>query len=80
MAYQLEIEYKPMGQHGNADGLSRLSFDPNFDRLESPESAEITCSVTDALDGLPNTYENIRSKTACVATLQKVLSCIQNSS
>ena len=54
--------------------------DQNFDHLESRESAEITYSVTDALDGLPITYENNRSETACDATSQKVLSCIQNSS
>ena len=74
MAYQFEIEYKHKGQHKNADGLSRLCSrsGPNFDHLESRESAEITCSVTDALDGLPITYENIHSETSCDATLQKV--------
>lgn len=81
MAYQFEIEYKPTGQHGNADGLSRLCSrsDPNFDRLESRESAEIACSVSDVFDALPITCERIRTATLCDVTLKKVSSCIQRS-
>ena len=45
MAYQFDIQYKPTKDHGNADGLSRLSTqqDVKFDKIEDRENAEILC-------------------------------------
>ena len=75
MAYQYDIQYKPTKDHGNADGLSRLSTetDTQFDHFESRENAEIVCSIEEALDGLPITCERIQNETLKDSTLKSVL-------
>ena len=43
MANQFDIQYKPTKDHGNADGLSRLSTQQHgkFDKIEDREKAKI---------------------------------------
>ena len=53
MAYQFDITYKVTKEHGNADGLSRLTtqIDPAFDKVESGENSEIVCNIKEAMIG-----------------------------
>ena len=55
MAYQFNIQYKKTSEHGNDDGLSRLttSSDRKFDEFETRKSIKISCSMDIAMDGLP---------------------------
>ena len=75
MAYQFEIKYKPTKNHANADGLSRLSTqtDFEFDRFESRENAEILCNIGEATDGLPLTHKQIQSETLRDSLLKTVV-------
>ena len=55
MTYQFDIQYKPTKDHGNANGLSRLSteIDADFGRFESRKNAEILYNIEEAIDGFP---------------------------
>ena len=79
MAYQFDIEYKSTKDHGNADGLSRLSTqtDADFDQFEKRENAKILCNIEEAIDGLPITFEHVRNETLKDSTLQSVFLYVQ---
>ena len=81
MAYQFDIQYKPTKDHGNADGLSRLSTqqDVEFDKIEDRENAEILCNIQEAVDGFPMTHEHVRSETFKDPALKSVISYIRHS-
>ena len=70
---------KSTKDHGNADGLSRLSTqtDADFDQFEKRENAEILCNIEEAIDGLPITFEHFRNETLKDSTLQSVLLYVQ---
>ena len=82
MAYRFDIQYKPTKDHGNADGLSRLSteIDADFDRFESRENAEILCNIEEAIDGFPLTHDHVRRETLRVPTLKSISLYIQHNS
>jgi len=62
-AYDYKVQLKPSTNHGNADALSRLPFDPDPDWVSEVE--EIVCTVeTNKLDELPVTDKGIRKATA----------------
>ena len=81
MAYQFDIQYKKTSEHGNADGLSRLttSSDSKFDEFETRESIKISCSIDIAMDGLPLSRETICEETQRDSTLKTVISCVERS-
>ena len=81
MAYQFDIQYKKTSEHGNADGLSRLttSSDRKFDEFETRESIEISCSIDIAMDGLPLSRGTICEETQRDSTLKTVISCVERS-
>ena len=80
MAYQFDIQYKKTSEHGNADGLSRLTTNSNckFDEFETRESIEISCLIDIAMDGLPLSRETICEETRDL-TLKTVISCVERS-
>ena len=75
MAYQFEIQFKPTKDHGNADGLSRLTTqtDAEFDKFEQRENTEILCNIGEATDGLPLTHAQIQDETLKDSVLKSVL-------
>ena len=79
MNYQFDIQYKSTKDHGNADGLSRLSTqtDADFDQFKKCKNAEILCNIEEANDGLPITFEHVRNETLKDSTLQSVLLYVQ---
>ena len=82
MAYRFDIQYKPTKDHGNADGLSRLSteIDADFDRFESRENAEIICNIEEAIDGFPLTHDHMRRDALSDPTLKSISLYIQHNS
>ena len=82
MAYQSDIHYKPTKDHGNADGLSRLSTqqDVEFDEIEDRENAEILCNIEEAVDGFPIIHEYVCCETFKDPALRSVVSHIRHSS
>ena len=81
MAYQFDIQYKKTSEHGNADGLFRLTTcsDRKFDEFETRESIEISCSIDIGMDGLPFSRKTIGEETQCDSTLKTVISCVERS-
>ena len=65
MAYQFDIGYKATKEHGNADGLSRLTtqIDPAIGKVESGENSEIVRNISEAMIGFPLTHDDISRET-----------------
>ena len=80
MAYQFDVAYKPTAQLGNADGRLASLPDADFDSVESRNSAEISCCVKNAMNGLRLTNSEIRKETLQDSTLKVVLNYVQRSS
>ena len=81
LAYQFDIQHKKTSEHGNTDGLSRLtiSSDRKFDEFETRESIEISCSIDIAMDSLPLSRGTICEETQRDSTLKTVISCVERS-
>jgi len=61
-AYDYKVKYQPSAQHGNADGLSRLSLQEK--PQDQDDSSEIVCAVEEQLKSLPIGAKDLRTATA----------------
>ncbi len=72
-AYNYSIEYRPTGEHANADSLSRLPLKSPDGPVTSDEPAIFNVSQ---IESLPVTAKQLQAATRTDPVLSKVLKCI----
>ena len=73
-AYVYNIQFQPIGSHGNADGLSRLPLATGTPVVNSTDSTAFNVMQ---LNSLPVQVSEIRAATRTDEVLSKVLHCLQ---
>ena len=74
-AYKYEIQFRPTGDHGNADGLSRL---PRQGVTPESTSADPKIFNVSQIDALPVTVRQLRAATRADRSLSKVIRYTQS--
>ena len=76
-AYTYDIEFKPTGQHGNADGLSRLPLTSTQPEASGRDTDTASVFNVTQLESLPVTAKQVQAATQSDTVLSKVLHCVQ---
>ena len=77
MGYQYDLEFRPTGQHTNADGFSRLPLSSTTAAAEELVMGATVLNVQQ-IQSLPVTAKNLKEETGRDTSLSKVLRYTQS--